>query len=36
LVEFESASKIPAIEISQEKVKDRSDWTAFEEFSVIA
>jgi hypothetical protein len=35
LVEFEAASKIPVIEISREKVKDRSDWIAFEEFSRI-
>ena len=35
LVEFEAATKIPVIEISREKVKDRSDWIAFEEFSLI-
>ncbi len=35
LVEFEAATKIPVIEISREKVKDRSDWIAFEEFSRI-
>jgi len=35
LVEFEAATKIPVIEISREKVKDRSDWIAFEEFSCI-
>jgi hypothetical protein len=35
LVEIEAASKIPAVEISREKVKDRSEWIAFEEFSRI-
>ncbi len=35
LVEFEVASKIAPIEISREKIKDRSDWIAFEELSCI-
>ncbi len=35
LVEFEAASKIPVIEISPEKIRDRSDWIAFEQFSRI-
>ena len=35
LVEFGAADKIPLIEIYQEKVKDRSDWIPFEEFSCI-
>lgn len=35
LVEIEAASKISTVEISREKVKDRSDWIAFEEFSRI-
>lgn len=35
LVEFELATKISVIEISLEKVKDRSDWIAFEEFSSV-
>ncbi len=35
LVEFEAATKIPVIEISREKVKDRPDWIAFDEFSRV-
>ena len=35
LVEFESAQKISAINIDSKKIKDRSDWIAFEEFSLI-
>lgn len=35
LVEFEAATKIPVIEISRDKVKGRSNWIAFEEFSCV-
>jgi len=35
LVEFGSAQKIGVIHIASNKLKDRSDWIAFEEFSLI-
>ena len=34
LVEFESAHKIGAIEVAPHRIVDRSDWIAFEEFSL--
>jgi hypothetical protein len=34
-VEFGSAQKIPVIHIASKKITDRSDWIAFEEFSLI-
>jgi hypothetical protein len=36
LVEFGSAHKIGVIPIAAHKIADRSDWMAFEEFSLIA
>jgi hypothetical protein len=36
LVEFGSAHKIGVIHIAAHKIADRSDWMAFEEFSLIA
>ena len=36
LVEFGSAHKIGVIQLAAEKIADRSDWMAFEEFSLIA
>jgi hypothetical protein len=36
LVEFGSAHKIDIIHIAAHKMADRSDWMAFEEFSLIA
>jgi hypothetical protein len=35
LVEFECALKISAIQIALDKIKDRSNWLAFDEFSKI-
>jgi hypothetical protein len=35
LVEFGSAHKIGVIEVAPHKIADRSDWVAFEEFSLI-
>lgn len=35
LIEFEAAHKIDVIQVSPCKIKDRSDWIAFEEFSRI-
>ena len=35
LVEFESAQKIGVIHLAMDEVKDRSDWIAFEAFSVL-
>ena len=35
LVEFECAQKIDGIQLAADKIKDRSDWIAFEEFSQI-
>jgi hypothetical protein len=35
LVEFESAQKIGVIHLALDEVKDRSDWIAFEAFSVL-
>ena len=34
LVEFESAQKIGVIQLAPSKIADRSDWIAFEEFSL--
>jgi hypothetical protein len=36
LVEFESAHKIGMIHVAPNKITDRSDWIAFEEFSLVA
>jgi len=36
LVEFGSAHKIGVIQLAEYKIADRSDWMAFEEFSLIA
>ena len=36
LVEFDSAHKIGVIQVAAFKIADRSDWIAFEEFSLIA
>jgi len=36
LVEFESAQKISVIHLALDEVTDRSDWIAFEAFSVLA
>jgi hypothetical protein len=36
LVEFGSAHKMGVIHIAAHKIADRSDWIAFEEFSLIA
>ena len=36
LVEFESAHKIGVIQVAPNRIADRSDWIAFEEFSLIA
>ena len=36
LVEFASAHKIGIIHVAAPKIADRSDWIAFEEFSLIA
>jgi hypothetical protein len=36
LVEFEFAHKIGVIHIAPSKIADRSDWIAFEEFSLVA
>jgi len=36
LVEFGSAHKIGVIQLAAEKIVDRSDWMAFEQFSLIA
>jgi len=35
LVEFTSAHKIGLVRVAPEKISDRSDWIAFEEFSLI-
>ena len=35
LVEFESAHKIAVIHVAPNKIADRSDWIAFEAFSLI-
>jgi hypothetical protein len=35
LVEFGSAQKIGVIRVAPDKITDRSDWIAFEEFSLI-
>ncbi|MBN1665711.1 MAG: hypothetical protein JW862_01435 [Anaerolineales bacterium] len=35
LVEFGSAHKIGVIRVAQDKITDRSDWIAFEAFSLI-
>jgi len=35
LVEFRTAHKIEVIQVAPNKVRDRSHWIAFEEFSVI-
>jgi hypothetical protein len=35
LVEFDSAHKIGVIQVASDKITDRSDWVAFEEFSAI-
>jgi hypothetical protein len=36
LVEFGSAHKIGVIHIAAPKIADRSDWMAFEDFTLIA
>jgi len=36
LVEFASAHKIGVIHVAPNKIADRSDWIAFEEFSLIS
>jgi len=36
LVDFESAHKIGVIHVTPYKLADRSDWIAFEEFSLVA
>jgi len=36
LIEFGSAHKISVIHVAPEKIEDRSGWTAFEDFSLIA
>jgi hypothetical protein len=36
LVEFGSAHKIGVIHVAPHKIADRSDWIAFEEFSLVA
>jgi hypothetical protein len=35
LVEFEDAQKIPEIRIAPDKIKDRTEWIAFEDVSFI-
>jgi hypothetical protein len=35
LIEFKSAHKVGAIQIAPNKITDRSDWIAFEEFRLI-
>jgi len=35
LVEFGAAQKIPVIQVAADKITDRSDWIAFEDFSLI-
>jgi len=35
LVEFESAQKISVIQVAPNRIMDRSNWIAFEEFSLI-
>jgi len=35
LVEFDSAQKIEVIQVASNKITDRSDWIAFEDFSLI-
>ena len=35
LVEFGSAHKIGVIQVAPDKITDRSDWIAFEDFSLI-
>ena len=35
LVEFDSADKIASIHVAANHIKDRSDWIAFEEFSLV-
>ena len=35
LVEFAPAHKIAVIQVALDKIPDRSDWIAFEEFSLI-
>jgi len=35
LVEFESAQKIGVIQVTPNRIMDRSNWIAFEEFSLI-
>jgi hypothetical protein len=35
LVEFESAQKIPVIQVASDKSADRSDWIPFEAFNLI-
>lgn len=36
LIEFDSAQKIGVIHIAPNKIADRSDWIAFEDFSLIS
>ncbi len=36
LIEFECAQKIDGIQLAADKIKDRSDWIAFDQFSLIA
>lgn len=35
LVEFNSAQKIGLVQVNPNKITDRSDWIAFEEFSMV-
>ena len=35
LVEFDSADKIAAIHVASSNIQDRSDWIAFEEFTLV-
>jgi hypothetical protein len=35
LVEFDSADKIASIHVTSNNIKDRSDWIAFEDFSLV-
>ncbi len=35
LVEFASAHKIELVHVAADKIRDRSDWIAFEDFSLI-
>jgi hypothetical protein len=36
LVEFASAHKIDVVHVAPNKIADRSDWIAFEDFSLLA